>query len=94
MLGKNIIPILPFLDQEFVARCLASRTDMFFRFPFRKIPIFRKVKILYGDIFKSRKTFPFVVEYGKNKISDELSLPEIQDDFSFRKYCLNVLSKN
>lgn len=94
MLGKNIIPILPFLDQEFVARCLASRTDMFFRFPFRKIPIFRKVKILYGDIFKSRKTFPFVVEYGKNKISDELGLPEIQDDFSFRKYCLNVLSKN
>ena len=93
MLSKNVIPILPFLDQEFVARCLASRTDMFFRFPFRKIPIFSKVKTLYGDIFKSRKTFPFVVEYGSDKITDELGLPVIQDDLSFRKYCLNILSK-
>lgn len=94
MLGKNVIPILPFLDQEFVARCLSSRTNIFFRFPFRKIPIFKKVKVLYGDIFKSRKTFPFVVEYGKNKNSDGLGLSDIQDDFSFRKYCLNVLKKN
>ena len=93
MLGNNISPTRPFLDQECVARCLTSRTSMFFRFPFRKIPIFKEAKILYGDIFKSRKTFPFVVEYGRNNNSDELGQADIHDDFSFRRYCLNVLSK-
>ena len=93
MLGENVIPILPFMDQEFVARCLVSRTVMFFRFPYRKIPIFKKAKALYGDIFKSRKTFPFVVQYGKNKSYEEECHSKIQDDSSFRKYCLNVLSK-
>jgi asparagine synthetase B (glutamine-hydrolysing) len=93
MLGKGVIPILPFMDQKFVARCVVTRSSMFFRFPYRKIPIFNKARELFGDIFNSRKTFPFVVQYGETKITEENFGSAIRDEYSFRKYCLDFLLK-
>ena len=94
MLEEEITPILPFLDKEFVAKCLSSKTTMFFRFPSRKIPIFRRAKKYFGSIFKSKKTVPFIVEYKEEEILSGPVVSEINDDVSFRKYCLEALKKN
>lgn len=91
LLGPEIEPILPFMDKDFVARCIATRTSMFFRFPNRKIPIFNRVKSVYGDLFRSRKTFPFVVNYSVKQSDGSESNLDINNDISFREYCLEQM---
>jgi asparagine synthetase B (glutamine-hydrolysing) len=93
LLGPDVTPILPFMDKEFVARCIATRTSMFFRFPNRKIPIFNRVKSVYGDLFRSRKTFPFVVNYSVKQSDGSGSNLDINNDISFREYCLEQMMR-
>lgn len=91
LLGPDVTPILPFMDKEFVSRCIVTRTNMFFRFPNRKIPIFNRVKSVYGDLFRSRKTFPFVVNYSVKQSDGSESNLDINNDISFREYCLEQM---
>ena len=91
LLGPDVTAILPFMDKEFVGRCIVTRTNMFFRFPNRKIPIFNRVKSVYGDLFRSRKTFPFVVNYSVKQSDGSESNLDINNDISFREYCLEQM---
>ena len=93
LLGKKNVPVLPFMEQAFVERCLASRTSMFFSFPKRKIPIFNKTTEIFGKIFNSQKTIPFVVSYSEAIMEKDESNKAINNDYSFRNYCLKELMK-
>jgi asparagine synthetase B (glutamine-hydrolysing) len=93
LLGPNIKALLPFMDQSFVSRCLSSKTSLFFSFPYRKKPIFNLALKVYGKIFKSRKTYPFIVKYPQNKQLDARSQNDVDDNFIFRARSLASIAE-
>jgi len=46
---------------------------------------------VYGKMFKSRKTYPFIVKYAQNKKMDTGSRKRVDGDFIFRTHSLNSI---
>ncbi len=85
--------VLPFMARSFVERCFATPTRMFMRAGRRKLPIVRRARALFPEIFSSVKTTPFAVRY--NVASVQPQAPSHRPSGSYaqlKEHCLEALA--
>lgn len=90
MLPENVKVILPFMNNEFIARSLSSPTSIFSGlFSFKK-PVTSHAKYLFPTMFKRAYTTPFIVNY---TLESDRVIQEINGHSyaHLKQYCIDEL---
>jgi hypothetical protein len=86
--------LLPFMDRRFIERCYLTPTHLFMRHGKRKVPILKRVRAVFPELFSSAKTTPFAVQYQINyRQSGGGRQAKAGTYTQLKEYCIDALSK-